>query len=347
MTGIVPTLSLRGEPLPKFAAAPRNPAGPSPVRRPGSIRRTGSIYLDWPDGFAGRTFLHGRARDILTPMDGGDPVILAEDAMEAQAEQRVICAIAADVPRPGLDQLVGARAGGHLRGAIDQVLHEERVSGSPLYLLLDDIAGTTLIAGWAWTQWRDEVAIAQQFAHRDERLSHMEGVCIGFRPGSSALGLERRIEDISSSIVPPIVRADDPLGWHAFPALDGPNMRRVRRIDLWRENGLIEINATFQDSAALPEGGRRGLHEYVISATADAAGERLLSLNASPHILPYPECPAATVNLHALLDTPLADMRTSVLATLGKTAGCTHLNDALRALAEVPRLAAQLPEAGR
>jgi hypothetical protein len=38
----------------------------------------------------------------------------------------------------------------------------------------------------------------------------------------------------------------------------------------------------------------------------------------------------------------LADLRQLVLERLRGTAGCTHLNDALRALAEVPHLVALL-----
>lgn len=269
-------------------------------------------------------------------------MVLAEDAMLAESENRVILAVAADPPRDGLEQLVGARAGGHLRAAIDEVLHEERVAGSPLYLLLDDLAGTTLIAGWAWTQWRDQAAIDAQRAHRAERIPLMEGVCIGFRPGSSALDLERN-DDISPTLLPPIERIDDPAGWHAFPQMDGANLRRARRIDVWRQDDVVQIDATFQDSGATPEGARSGLHEYRVRATADAMGERLLSLEAIPQILPYPECPAATMNMDVLLSTPLAEMRTTVLMALRKTAGCTHLNDALRALAETPRLIRMLP----
>jgi hypothetical protein len=41
--------------------------------------------------------------------------------------------------------------------------------------------------------------------------------------------------------------------------------------------------------------------------------------------------------------TELRAMRTEVLARLQKTDCCTHLNDGLRSLAEVPVLAAALP----
>jgi hypothetical protein len=40
-------------------------------------------------------------------------------------------------------------------------------------------------------------------------------------------------------------------------------------------------------------------------------------------------------------------MRTEVLARLQKADCCTHLNDALRSLAEVPVLAAALPAPSR
>lgn len=336
------TLALSGQPLPHFAAAPRTPAGASPIRPPRSARRTSTIYAEWPDGRAGPALLRGRARDIVTPAEGGDPLVVAEDAVEVRSENRVILAVAADPPRDGIGALVGARAGGHLRAAIDEALRQERVAGSPLYLLLDDLAGTTLISGWAWTQWCDLAANAAQRAQRSQPVAQMEGVCIGFRPGSSALDLDRP-DNAGPTLVPPIARADDPSGWHAFPTIDGPNFRRARRIDVWREAGEVRIDATFQDSGATPEGARSGLHEYRIRASADSAGERLLSLEALPQILPFPECPAATVNMQALVGTPLAEMRSTVLALLRKTAGCTHLNDALRALAEVPRLLAMLP----
>ncbi len=118
----------------------------------------------------------------------------------------------------------------------------------------------------------------------------------------------------------------------------------MRRIDVWREGGLIRVDSAFQDSAALPRGGRTGLHEYGLRATADAEG-RLLSIEADPRVLPYAECPSAVVNIQVLIGTPLAEMRGAVLTKLRKTAGCTHLNDAMRALADVPRLVASLPRA--
>ena len=68
-----------------------------------------------------------------------------------------------------------------------------------------------------------------------------------------------------------------------------------------------------------------------------------MSLDIDPRVLPFHECPGAITNAKKLIGTPLADIRAAVLAQLRGPAGCTHLNDALRALGEVPALVKQLP----
>lgn len=337
------TLSLRGEPLPHFAAPPRTPAGTSPPRRADSIRRTTSLDVTWPEGFDQPALIQGRARDLRTPLHAAAPsTVIAEDALTARAEGRTILSLESDPQRAGIGGMIGVEAGKHLRLAIDCALPGERAAGSPLYLLLDDLAGTTLVASWGKTQWAGPDHAGPQRAGQPSSYAAMEGICIGFRPGSSALGPGSSELYDPASILPPLTRDDDPQGWHRLPTSTGANMRRARRLDIWRENGLIHVDSTFQDSGALPDGRRRGLHEYRMFATADGSTGALLSLQANPHILPYSECPAATVNLEAMLTANLADMRSLVLSRLRQTAGCTHLNDMLRALADVPILAAAL-----
>ena len=76
-----------------------------------------------------------------------------------------------------------------------------------------------------------------------------------------------------------------------------------------------------------------------------ASSGRLVALEPDARILPFMECPNAAARAKDLIGAPLADLRAVVLDRLAKTNGCTHLNDALRALAEVPVLFAAL-EAG-
>lgn len=333
--------------------APRNSAGASPLRRPGSIRRTSSIDTVWPDGRAGAMSMTGRARDIVTLEAGGPPVICAEDAFRARLQwDRTIVEIAATPARPRIEKLVGARGGGYLRQALDQVLPHERREATPLHLILDDISGASLVAGWAWSRWTDEwqraIATAQASGPETARRvgRNMEGVCSGFRPGSSALNPDGSSNPRQSAAdVVDLRHPEDPQGWHAFTDQGGVvGMRRARRIDIWMD-GVIQIDSAFQDSATNPEGGRTAVHEYRLTATADPVTLKLLSVEADPRVLPYPECPAAAANAARLLGTPLPDLREKVLVDLRGTAGCTHLNDALRALAEVPALVKRLRRA--
>jgi hypothetical protein len=285
----------------------------------------------------------GRARDIVTPRFAGAPITCAEDEFEASLRpDRIIVAIEAHPTRPALSRLVGERGGGGLRKMLEQVVPEERRNATPLYLILDDISGASLVAGWAWSQWDPNwlgnARAALQGFDLEKAFRSREGVCIGFAPGSSAFNPS---SDRSGTPAPDLRHPEDPEGWHAFTVQDSVGLRRARRIDVWLDE-VIVIDSAFQDSASTPEGGRAVVHEYCLRVTADPESLRVLSIEAEPRVLPHMECPSATTNLSRLRDWPLSGLREKVLAELRGTAGCTHLNDALRALAEVPTLVDRL-----
>lgn len=342
-------LDLSGRPLPIYEHAPSAPFGHSPVRRPGSVRRTMTVEVDWPEGDAVNGRFQGRARDIYTPLDGGGPVVISQDEIVGHfADRRAIADVASVPPRSDVASLAGERAGSNLRNAIDRILHHEKESGAPLYLLLDDLAGASLVCMWGWARWHPSYLEEQReqasAAGESFSIASMEGVCIGFRPGSRAL-LHKPGQSPNSSHVPPLPNPADPLGWHDF-AVHGnyANFRRARLIDIWEEGGLIYVEALFQDSASLPDTDvREAIHEYRLSATADVATGKLLTLEAAPGTLPHAECPAAMVNIGVVLGTPMHELRETVLERLKRTAGCTHLNDMIRALAEAPALVRHLP----
>jgi hypothetical protein len=145
-------------------------------------------------------------------------------------------------------------------------------------------------------------------------------------------------------VVTSLVHPEEPAGWHDFPESPEMSMRRARRIDVWIEGDELRVDSSFQDSSGDPEYGRVAVHEYGLAATASLATETLTSVTADPRVLPFVECPNAVDNLGLVVGLPLRELRTRVPELLGKTMGCTHLNDALRALAEVPVLAAHLSE---
>jgi Protein of unknown function (DUF2889) len=306
----------------------------------------------WPDGYGAQLRVDGRSRDLLTPLEG-DPTILAEDALSVGVgAERTIEDIDSERRRPGVDRLVGAQGAGRLRAVIDDAVPDERDAGTPLYLLLDDLAGATLIAGFAWSQsvddWQEYAA--QRISENPEaaRIARrpMEGICSGFRPGSSALARDGTVKvgkrhNVAS--VPPLVVLEDPIGWHALKPHPSVAMRRARRIDIWREGGDLVVDAMFRDSCWRPDGTEVAVHEYSIDARIEADSGLLTSVQANPHVLPYPECSPAATKAERMNGASVRELRAEVLNRLRGIDCCTHLNDALRSLAEVPVLATHLP----
>jgi hypothetical protein len=327
---------------------PRRPAAKPPARRPGSVRRTSTILMTWPGGFGTQLRLDGRARDLLTPA-AGPPRVLAQDEFHiGVGPDRTLEDVQVWPARPGILSLVGARGGGQLRATLRQVAPDELQAGTPLSLLLDDIAGSTLIAGFAWSRWRDWKEMTAPAARSDQpdvRRRTMVGICAGFRPGSKALGADGSSHpEMRHNVagVPPLADPDDPIGWHDLDPHPPVAMRRARRIDTWMQGDSIAVDAMFRDSCWQPDGLEVAVHEYSIEASVDAASGTITSVEATPRVLPFAECPAAAPNAAWMVGAAAGQLRTEVLERLRSTDCCTHLNDALRSLAEVPILAAAL-----
>ncbi len=272
---------------------------------------------------------------------------------------REITAIATSPEHANSQQLLGVRAGGQSREALSHAMGDLR--GAPLFQLIDDYAGASLVSRWVFSQWDPEWvnrvmadADAAKFGHKGPRV----GVCSGFAPGSSALDGDRpRVSEDQRTLVIPLENPADPEGWHAMPPMTGtkesgegegqpqsePRFRRARRIDLWRDGHNIWVDAGFQDSGNTPDGLRAAIHEYRVYAQVDERTMELRSLQALPLILPFSECPVASIKASRMVGRPIGEFRQAVIETLPGTEGCTHLNDVLRALADVPKLAEHLP----
>jgi hypothetical protein len=265
-------------------------------------------------------------------------------------DDKTITAIAADPPAPGIETLVGERGGNHLRMALRERLHGLIARNDPLYLALDDISGTALVSAAAWSQWYPDHAERMREKMGEGTMAQMmEGranICWGLQTGNSGMWPEGPPYPVADADAGDLVNPADPEGWHPLHDEDGPGFRRARRIDVWRDQsaGLLRVDSAFQDSAKLREGGRVAIHEYAVRLTADIATLEILTLEAIPYILPFSECPGAIANITRLVGRTLDTVRTEVLAQLRGPEGCTHLNDALRALADVPKLAEGLRE---
>jgi hypothetical protein len=289
--------------------------------------------MTWPDGELGPLALRGRARDLLTRDRPAATEVRADETVDALlGPDRTLRALATAPRSPDLGPLLGGSVGAGYRRRLAAAAPAELAAGTPTHLLLDDLVGATIVAEFALRQWQLWAGVGPP--------RRVLGLCTGFSPGSSALNPDGSSSgDHRTLSVGPLPRPDDPDGWHPLAPTTGVAMRRARRIDARAEDGAILVDAMFQDSSTDPGGGRVAVHEYRILARADAAG-RLTDLSATPRTLPYAECPFAAANLDSLLGTPLADLRRAVPARLRGTAGCTHLNDAVRALSDAPALLA-------
>ncbi|MFN7028012.1 MAG: DUF2889 domain-containing protein [Sphingopyxis sp.] len=292
--------------------------------------------------------MQGRGRDLLTPFNG-DPVELATGEFRIRTSpMREIVEISATPDHPRLSDMVGVRAGGASRHALAATL--EDIRGTPTFQLLDDFAGASLVAGWIWSRWIDDWQAAMRRKGTQSTAGNkgrMLNICTGFTEGASSLSDVGSVDHShqSSTEVGPLVNPDDPVGWHAMTEQTGrPQARRARRIDVWRAEGVLKIDAGFQDSGPNPQGTRTAIHEYRVYAEIDEADETLLSLQVLPLILPFRECPGASMKAARMVGQNVADFRQAVLDTLVGTLGCTHLNDVLRALSDVPTLARLLPK---
>ena len=313
---------------------PTDPTRGSPPRRAATSRRTSSIDIHWqPADDRGVVLrLVGHARDAR-----GDDVV-ADAGLEAEvgSDWRVV-ALRTDPPglEAALAPLHGIPIRSGFRANAVAALPDER--DTPLGQLLDDLPVAALIAGYATMR---EVNRSDIEFHAHGVADQMRDLCSGWRDGG---GLLSSVEDGGGVPLQPMVPApdlrhpDDPGGWHDLPPLPPLAMRRVRRIDVDADG---HVDAMFRDTYGEPDGTETVLHEYGVVAAVDLDTMEIREIAATPHVLPWEECPAAAGNVADLTHVPTPDLRAEVPARLTGIRSCTHLNDLLRSLAAVGRLAA-------
>ena len=164
-----------------------DPAGHSPYRRPRSIRRTASIDATWSGGRDSGLSLVGTARDVFSRNPLAAPTTIALDGIHASLSPygREVLSIRSQPFRECLNELVGKRSIDQLRATLRKIAPAGQFDSAPLYLLIDDVPGISVIADWAWSRWPENRTRIDQ-ARRERRLTSKAGVYIGLREGSSS-----------------------------------------------------------------------------------------------------------------------------------------------------------------
>ena len=210
--------------------------------------------------------------------------------------------------------------------------HAEIAQAGLLNLLLDDWVGAALVSGYS-TQ---HVAITMGI---EEKLpagtaDHMAGICAGFAEDASLVPYARRNGTIPS-VRGPVATPLDADGIHDVEPLRPHGMRRFRRLDLSPEG---QFDAHFRDSHVDGDGVEKIVHEYTVEGSIDASARTIASVTATVRVLPWQECPGAIASATCIEGMALAEMRDRVRGEFVGTSTCTHLNDTLRAIADLDAL---------
>jgi DUF2889 family protein len=330
------------------------PSVSTPVRVPASARRTTSIEMDTSDGLV----LVGRARDLVTP-SRGDAVVVDEATFTARVGDylrgQIIEEFSASPTIEGLDALVGISASRGYRRELHRLADEQGLVGRTVYQLLDDIPGAALVSGYSPELNRRDTGGAA--ARRDPRpadgapshLLALTGVCAGWQEGGAIVTNVLEVGHVPIALgpaAPSLDRPDDPIAWHELPGPIPPHgMRRRRRIDVVPpaapHEGLLTVDAVFRDSYVTADGVETVVHEYTFTADVDPVTHVVLRADAIPRALPFAQCPEAADSAARLVGEGLDDLRARVRAEFVGATTCTHLNDMLRAFADVGFLAAR------
>jgi len=334
--------------MPGVADPPGSSVVGTPPRRAGSVRRTSHLTATFParpaepGTWGTHTTFTGAVRDLLT--DGsGTAQVLSEDRVRLHVDpSRQLVRAECEPPHPGVSSLEGLSAGRGFRAAARAALPADDEGSPALYYLLDDLSVLSGISGVAWSQHRPfEIPVEEVSDNQKafQRTSTGRIACSGLRPGGYHEQSWQRGAAFPHWVQPAgDLGVGDPWGWHDIEPAAEVCFRRRRRVDVWQDGPATEVDAHFRDSIWAKGGVEVALHEYSVRAAVDHDGV-VLRMEAEGEVLPFPECPWAAPHADKLIGLPVGALRSSVPETLTELEACSHLNDMLRGLADVPDLA--------
>ncbi len=319
------------------------PLPSTPPRRAGSLRRTSHVRFTNRPFEGGLPTVYGaigRARDLRTTTEGADVVGTASLDVATDAAN-LISSISAAPAEPGLAALVGRRIGFGFGSAARDVLRP--LAGSLLGRIVSDLDGGWAPAAWAAT--RD--AMRQPPAPDGVLQGSSPDICAGWRYDGTPLRLRRAGQPppfLDDPHRAPTLAADDPWAWHELDPLAAGQARRLRRLDVAAAvDGEVQVGAHFRDSAVLPDGTERVVHEYVVTATVETGGWTFTGVVAEPRVLPFPDdCPTAAGSASLLVGRTVASLRGGIGPEGRGPGACTHLTDLLRTFADLDELLAKV-----
>jgi hypothetical protein len=316
---------------------PATPRPGFPARVPGSVRRVMHLDYDWIDAVDVR--VTGAARDEVKSSDRRVAVV-DETAIEVETDGGTIARFDTDGTAFDASVFVGHPLRQGFRRRAREVYVDD---GGTFGLLLDDISGAMVAAGYVHAMGWDEepspgAAPTGPPPGSKERQLLQADLCSGWRSDGAMMTMLRAGQPMQFNPVAPVASLPDGAdGWPTRP-IPTPGLRRHRRIDVAPVGEQWRVDAWFRDTYRNPAGEHGALHEYTVDMVVDARDHTVVDVRATPHALPWDECPAAADAVHHLLGMPVDDLRATVQKTIVGIECCTHLNNELRELADLPAM---------
>jgi hypothetical protein len=318
-------------------AGPQRPVQTWPQLVPGALRRTSTI-----DTHPGTTIGEGdvdlRARDVVARSQDAQTTVevLGEVRVRAHLADRVIDALAVEPPDARLEALLGTRVGPGFRSTVKELLPDEARQAGLLHLLLDDWVGAALVSGYALQHAAITLGVEQKLP--PGTADNMAGICAGFAADASLVPYARQhgtIPSVHGPTAPSLGRA----AMHAVEPLRAHGMRRLRRLDLGPVDGnYAGFDAHFRDTHVDGDLVETIVHEYTVTGSVDTSTRTITSVTAAVQVLPWQECPRAIGSAARARGMTLSQIRDRVRGEFLGTSTCTHLNDTLRAIADLDAL---------
>jgi len=310
---------------------PTKPRPEFPVREMPPARRVMFLDYDWIDAVDVR--VHGEARDEFTRADGTTTVV-HEASLDVETSGALIASLTVAPEAFDVAPLIGQPLRQGFRSRVRPLY--DFGEGGPLGLLLDDLPGAFIAAGYVLAMGR-RIGPGTTDADEMPRGFHQADLCSGWRSDGTMMIAVKAGEFLPFEPLAPVPERPSGVAWPAR-SIPAPGLRRHRRIDVVPRDDAWQVDAWFRDTYRNEEGECGALHEYTVHMTVDAADATIRDIRAIPHALPWPECPAAADAVVQLVGSPIEGFRSSVPKTLRGIESCTHLTNELRELADVPFL---------
>ncbi len=313
-----------------------DPRAHEPALAADAIRRVTRIDSLRPEGILGPVHMYAYGEDLRSSPTGPHTIgSVTIEAIIGFSHGRRLQSLTVTPLIAGLEALIGASVSSGFRSALDKAWPDGATSHSLAYQLLDDFPTAALVSGYAVG-----AAGVQMRANRPRQ--QYPDLCAGF--ASDAFILR---EENETGVVPMPTGPDAPqftATWPGIVQLPPHGMRRLRCIDVMpflprsSDADRFTVDDYFRDSHADATGHETVVHEYTVQTSFSPITNAFGDTEATPHSLPWVECPLAAASAQRLGGTGATGLRQHVRSAYVGPTTCTHLNDTLRALEDVPHL---------